>query len=192
MGQVIYQDYVLIAPFSGRKDLSSRIFSLPVSGVGRISALINGMDNELKSQRDGFWPCRSRSYLFELLYYINYSYIYIDQTDASLVSERDYFSEAVEYLNEHMRDHMTLEKITKELSINRNRLNEIFVEKTSSTCMNYFMQMRIELAKLMLKGTELMINEIGDRVGYPDANYFTKVFRQKTGMTPTEYRKKTT
>ena len=185
-GQSIYQDYSLIRAFvfGDRK----KEYELPIGGVKRFKEIMALIGKELDEQRDGFWPCRSRSRLFELLYYINYSFVYTE--NAGLDSEeRDYFSETVEYLTEHISEHMTLEKLTKELAINRNKLNEIFMEKASLTCMNYFTKMRIDLAKLMLKGTELMIGEIGDRVGYPDPNYFTKVFKQNTGLNPTEYRK---
>ncbi len=186
MGQSIYQDYSLIRAFcfGDRK----KEYELPIGGVKRFKEIIAHIGKELDEQRDGFWPCRSRSHLFELLYYINYSFIYTENEGLD-TKERDYFNETVEYLTEHISEHITLEKLTKELAINRNKLNEIFMEKASTTCMNYFTKMRIDLAKLMLKGTELMIGEIGDRVGYPDPNYFAKVFKQNTGVNPTEYRK---
>lgn len=185
-GQSIYQDYSLIMAFSSGD--RKKEYELPIGGVKRFKEIMAAIGKELDEQRDGFWPCRSRSHLFELLYYINYSFIFTE--NAGLDSkERDYFSDTVEYLTEHISEHVTLEKLTKELAINRNKLNEIFMEKSSLTCMNYFTKMRIDLAKLMLKGTELMIGEIGDRVGYPDPNYFTKVFKQNTGFNPTDYRK---
>ena len=58
------------------------------------------------------------------------------------------------------------------------------------TCHDYLLNLRLDLAKVMLTNTELPINEIGSRVGYPDANYFAKLFKNVTGRTPTQYRGK--
>lgn len=71
----------------------------------------------------------------------------------------------------------------------RNKLNGLFVKHASMTCMAYLLNLRIDLAKILLTKTELPVNEISARVGYPDANYFAKLFRQETGMTPSQYRK---
>ena len=58
------------------------------------------------------------------------------------------------------------------------------------TCMNYLLNLRVDLAKAMLINTELPINEICSRVGYSDQNYFSKLFKHVTGLTPTQYRNK--
>ena len=58
------------------------------------------------------------------------------------------------------------------------------------TCHDYLLNLRLDLAKVMLTNTELPINEISSRVGYPDANYFAKLFKNVTGRTPSQYRGK--
>ena len=56
------------------------------------------------------------------------------------------------------------------------------------TCHDYLLTLRMDLAKVMLTNTELPINEIASRVGYPDAGYFAKIFKHVTGKTPSLYR----
>ena len=97
-------------------------------------------------------------------------------------------SEIMQYLSEHISEKISLEDILKEYSINRNLLNQIFIKETSMTCLNYLEKMRMGLAQTMLAETELQIAEISDRVGYPDPNYFIKVFKKHTGVTPSKYR----
>lgn len=191
MGTAIYQDYILIKYFSDIKNLEAHVIPLPLNGLKRIKELFNSVEIELKCQKDGYWPCRSRSYMIELLYYIIYSYIEVspDSIDNSEMSEHAEFSKIVEYLNEHIEEHLTLDTLTKEFSINRNKLNELFMKQASMTALNYLLNLRIDLAKLLLTKTEIPINEISSRVGYPDSNYFTKVFNKNTGKTPSEYRK---
>ena len=56
------------------------------------------------------------------------------------------------------------------------------------TCLNYLLNLRMDLAKILLTKTELPISEIGARVGFPDPNYFAKIFRRETGVTPSRFR----
>ena len=64
----------------------------------------------------------------------------------------------------------------------------MFFKDTGKTCLNYLLSIRMDLAKLWLKETEIPISEIAERLDYLDNNYFTKVFRKHCGCSPTEYR----
>lgn len=190
LGQIIYQDYLLISGFEGAFN-ERRIIPLPVSGLKHIKGLFNSMDNELRGQKDGFWPCRSRSYLMEILHFVFYSFL-LDipvNGEEEMSSEQAEFTKIAEYLEQHLSEDITLGKITSEFAINRNKLNALFMEQTSMTCLSYLLNLRMDLAKIMLSKTELPIGEISVRVGYPDPNYFTKVFREKTGKTPSQFRR---
>lgn len=189
IGQVIYQDYILVREFSKLKKVSDRILSIPLNGFKRMSELFTSAEAELTTQRDGFWPCRSRSYLMELLYFIFYSYLEVTpDSEVTVNSEQTDFSKIVEYLNEHIEEPISLDTLTKEFMINRNKLNDLFMKQSSMTCLNYLLNLRIDLAKILLTKTEIPINEISSRIGYPDSNYFTKVFKNQVGMTPSKYR----
>ena len=47
---------------------------------------------------------------------------------------------------------------------------------------------RIERAKILLKDSEYSVQEVSDKLGFTTRNYFTRCFRELTGMTPMEYR----
>lgn len=204
----IYQDYLLIKPFE-KESNKSHIALLPgLSAYTKISKIIRLMEEELTQQSDGYWPCRSRSYTIELLSFISYvcarsaTHVVNEEcnnpkavgnlckmySEATEKEKSDIVSEIIQYLSEHIGDKVTLEDVMKEFSMNRNRLNELFVKETSMTCLAYLVKMRINLAQIMLAETELQIAEIAGRVGYPDSNYFIKVFKKHTGMTPSIYR----
>jgi len=188
VGQIIYQDYFLIRCFLS--DENKCVIPLPANSLKQIKLLFNSMDNQLIGQRDGFWPCRSRSFLIEILHFIVYSYYLVDpEEEYSEDSDKEQFTKIAEYLELHLEENISLATITKEFAINRNKLNDIFMKQTSMTCLGYLLNLRLDLAKIMLTKTELPIGEISDRVGYPDPNYFTKVFKENVGMTPSQYRK---
>lgn len=187
MGRSIYQDYLLVKYFKVSSDIKDHILALPMNGLTRLKELFTLTEKELKGQKDGYWPCRSRSYLMEMLHFVLYSYIAV--TPEFDDPDREEFSKICEYLNEHISEQITLEMLTRHFAMNRNKLNDIFLEHSSMTCLNYLMNLRIDLAKILLKRTELPISEISNRVGYPDSNYFSKLFRNMVGKTPSKYRK---
>lgn len=189
MGRTIYQDYLLIKSFEKENASPGRILPLGLSAYAKISKNIRAMNAELKEQNDDFWPCRSRSYMMELLYFISYVCAAKDTHVVEETIGNDTVSEIMQYLSEHIGERILLEDIMKEFAINRNRLNELFIKETSMTCLNYFEKMKINLSQIMLAETELQIGEIAARVGYFDGNYFTKVFKKHTGVTPNQYRK---
>ena len=188
MGSSVFQDYVLIRPFRSGDGISRKVISLPMNGLKRLKELFDDMEKELLGQLDGYWPCRSRSYLIEILHFILYSYVEVSP-DSQGDPEQDEFSRITEYLNEHISDSITLETLTRKFAVNRNKLNGLFMKQASMTCLNYLLNLRIDLAKILLTKTELPVKEISSRVGYPDPNYFAKLFRNVTGKTPSQYRR---
>lgn len=54
----------------------------------------------------------------------------------------------------------------------------------------YLNDLRMAKAVELLKDISINIKEISERVGYRDANYFTRIFKKKMGMTPSEFRNK--
>ncbi|WP_169834317.1 response regulator [Paenibacillus donghaensis] len=75
------------------------------------------------------------------------------------------------------------------LYVNVDYLGKMFTRKTGNKFSSYLVQLRMESAKrLMEQDNELRIYDIAVMLGYPeDAQYFSKVFKKYTGMTPTEY-----
>lgn len=63
-----------------------------------------------------------------------------------------------------------------------------FREETSFGISDYVKAARIERAKILLETSENSVQEISEKLGFTTRNYFTKCFREITGMTPVEYR----
>ena len=188
-GTTVYQDYCLICYFLYTKELENRIIPLSMVELNKLKSLIDSIDKELTAQHDGFWPCRSRSYLMELLFFVEFLCQDFEGKNNILSEDDTTLSLIIEYLNEHYSDSITLESVTKKFNINRNKLNAIFLLSTGKTCLNYLMDLRIDMAKIILSNTEILISEVAGRVGYPDSNYFTKIFKKQTGLTPSVFRK---
>lgn len=55
---------------------------------------------------------------------------------------------------------------------------------------DYQLKIKLQIAKELLKNTRLSVEVIAKRLGYSDSHYFSNIFHQKCGMSPTSYRKK--
>ena len=65
---------------------------------------------------------------------------------------------------------------------------KIFKQSFGHSFVSYLTDYRMQKAEELMRTSRLSIKEIGKTVGYPDPNYFTKVFRRVRGVSPSEFR----
>ena len=94
-----------------------------------------------------------------------------------------------EYIRRNFADPLDFTEIAGRYGFSGSYLARIFHIQAGVSPRQYLIDCRIFAAKKLLADTELMVNEVGSRVGYADAYYFSKVFKQNTGMSPIQYRK---
>ena len=93
-----------------------------------------------------------------------------------------------QYIKEHYAEKITLNDAAKLVHLNPVYFSILFKRKMNTNFVDYINEYRIETSKKMLQGMELSISEIADRVGIPDARYFSRLFKKHIGVTPKEYR----
>ena len=84
---------------------------------------------------------------------------------------------------------LEIRQVAEELRITPNHLNKLFRQYLGVTPSLYLQNRRLLQAETLLKNTSRTIREIAFACGFSDANYFTRCFRNKNGMTPGEYRR---
>lgn len=85
---------------------------------------------------------------------------------------------------------MNLKTIAAELNVNPNYLGQLFRAETGESFTGYLNRVRLREAKRLLSESSAQIQTIARQVGFTDKGYFTRVFRESEGLTPSEYRKK--
>lgn len=96
---------------------------------------------------------------------------------------------ALSYLEEHFNQPLELPGVAAAVFLSPNYLNRLFKMETGFTCMDYLIRLRVRRAQDLLNNTDFHINEIAQQVGYDDPYYFSRIFKQKTGIAPKKYRK---
>lgn len=93
------------------------------------------------------------------------------------------------YIHQYYAESITINDIANNFGIKRRYLTSIFQRYIGSSPIEYLTTYRIHKAQELLLLTDKQIIEIANSVGYVDNLYFSRVFKKKTGMSPTEYRK---
>jgi two-component system response regulator YesN len=96
---------------------------------------------------------------------------------------------AVSYIKEHFWEELTLEDVAQEVHFSPYYVSRLFKEELGLTFIEYLTKIRIDEAKRLLLETNMTVSEISDLVGYQDPSYFTKVFKKREGVTPTQFRR---
>ena len=92
-------------------------------------------------------------------------------------------------IQEFYQNGVTLEEIAAKLGITPEYLGTRFHQEVGMTFSAYIKDFRMKKAKELLIGTNLKLYEIAEKTGYSDPKYFSRVFKETTGMLPAEYRK---
>ena len=98
---------------------------------------------------------------------------------------------ACKYIQENFRRELSLDDVSKEVNVSPYYFSKLFKEEIGENFIDYLTGLRIRNAKELLKRPVLSIREAGLQSGYADPNYFSRIFKKQTGMTPREYREQT-
>ncbi|SFE45365.1 two-component system, response regulator YesN [Paenibacillus catalpae] len=96
---------------------------------------------------------------------------------------------AKQYIMLHFTEELSLEETAEHVHLNPHYFSKVFKQQVGATFIDYLTGLRIDKAKqLIASADELALKEVCFEVGYKDPNYFSRVFKRVTGVTPTEYR----
>ena len=96
----------------------------------------------------------------------------------------------VAYINTHFQENITLKLLKNKFYISKNTLCKNFQQVMNCSVIEYCCAVRLNEAKHLLLATDKSIEDIADLCGYSSANYFSLLFKSKTGLSPSNYRKK--
>lgn len=102
---------------------------------------------------------------------------------------RPEIKKALEYINMNYMKVVTLQQISDYSGLSRAYFSQLFKEEMNENFSNYLMRYRIEKAGHLLRSSAFKVYEIGLQCGFDSYRYFTKSFKEITGLSPADYRK---
>jgi AraC-like DNA-binding protein len=99
-------------------------------------------------------------------------------------------NDVIQVLQKNIYASLSIEEICTQTAYGRAYLFRVFKKATGKSIMEYYLALKIEKAKQLLRENELSVKEIAERLAFNEPNYFTKTFKRITGMTPTAYKRR--
>ena len=95
----------------------------------------------------------------------------------------------VDYLTPHLNESFTIQSLSEMAQVSQTSFRRLFKAHTGKSPSDYIRELRMTSAARMLLTSNREIAEIGYQVGFSDANYFSRTFRQVFGVSPHQYRR---
>ena len=118
---------------------------------------------------------------------------------SEIISEDDYkkqfcrldtFTAAVEYINRHYNEELSVNTLASKFFISPSYFSHLFKKNSGRGVIEYINEVRVSRAKGLLETTDTPIGDIALSVGFGDINYFSRKFKELTGVSPSEHRKR--
>ncbi|MFC4403044.1 response regulator transcription factor [Gracilibacillus xinjiangensis] len=125
------------------------------------------------------WLTETKTNIYQTIHKKNIS----NETSKSILK-------SIHLIEKQLGENITATEISKQINMSRSYFCICFKQVTGVTFHEYVKVSRINKAKHYLENTLEKVSIVAEKVGYKDVKYFSKLFKQETGILPSEYRKK--
>lgn len=176
-------DTMVINKFIERRNPCVRI------GINeQVIRLFDEIIEHTRTERSGYQPLISGAvvHLLGLVYSISRENFFDDQQTAV----ENMVNKARLLFRANVEQQISPEKVARELGLSYSWFRKTFKAYTGIAPGQYLIQLKIEKAKALLTNPALSIKEIAYHLNFDSSFYFSKLFKEKTGLPPEKYRKK--
>lgn len=142
--------------------------------------------HELLYHRDHEYLCIGT--LYQLFHSMIAGSLYRQEQSSHEDSSPFYIHKAIRFIQEKYAEPIKITDIAAYCGLNRSYLSRMFKDTTGDTPQEYLIRYRINKARELLTTSKWPVQHIACSVGYPDPFAFSRLFKQKTGLSPTAFR----
>lgn len=165
------------------------IYGITVFNMGKSTAFESAFEKmtlEYSLKKSGYeYYCAAL--LLQLLTIISRKYelskIHVDRESEKRINH------ALEVIYRSISVDISVDDLAKECCLSTGHFSHLFKEIVGVSPHSYIVFLRMEKARDLLLNTRLSIREVGELVGCPDQNYFSRLFKKHSGLSPSEFRK---
>lgn len=180
-------DYELFACFHHRKPDFCHYRSPSPKDYEKLLLLFNKGMEAVKSKHPAS-QLKQQMILTEILIFLNEIYaVPVDRkVHLKNLSEEDFIQDVLLFIEQRIRDEITLPQLSREFGISVNSLNGKFKKVTRMTVHQFIIQRRLQLACILLKQGKSVSDSAYDS-GFGDLSHFIRCFKANIGTTPRSY-----
>jgi len=155
---------------------------------GLVNERLNKIGEELQNKKRGY-PMQVKGELLLLTgHFLRSMELEGRETGRQLQNERRKINDILRFIEKNMTDDICLEQVAKEFQIDKFTLSKKLCVATGMNFRSLVNVQRLQKARELLETTELTALDIALECGYNNVRTFNRVFREKTGMTPSDFR----
>ena len=179
----LYENYV--HPILNHARLDRKVIQPQTVAGTEILSMLSKMENAFDEKEDGY-EFELAGNLFKIWKNL-YELLKIDGYKSTSLHD-DRFQKILMYLQRNYAEEISLNSIAAYIGLSRSECCRYFKKQSGQTISDYLLQYRIHKSMECLKGTEDTIAQIAQDCGFSYQSYYTKRFRELTGITPKQYR----
>ncbi|MBP2111580.1 response regulator transcription factor [Paenibacillus silagei] len=104
-------------------------------------------------------------------------------------SSEELFRQLEQYLQQHLYSQLSITEVALQFHVSPSYVSRIFKRHSQRTFVHYYMQLKItEACRLIAAKPELKVKELSELLAFADQHYFSKVFKEYMGVSPSEYK----
>ena len=93
------------------------------------------------------------------------------------------------YMLDNLSENITLDELSMATGFSLSTIKRIFQSQAGCGALHYFIKLKIKEAKRLIKETDMSITEISEKLGFSSIHYFSRIFKNITGVSPSQYAK---
>lgn len=160
----------------------------PIFRTKKIKELFKLIKEILKSQKNNL----ANELKIQGLFYQFFSII-VEENSVEDIEKNEqlnpYVNKALDYIKKNYWDDINVNSIIEHIGLNRSYFSNLFCKSMGITLQEYLSVFRLSRANELLDMTDESIEEIANNCGYNDPLVFSKAYKRKYGVTPTQHRK---
>lgn len=160
--------------------------NLPASNLAIVHDLIANIDKELAQKRPGYKSFASALFL-QTIGFLSRCYSSIEDPESRALLR---LGAVLDHMEFAMSRHIALEELARIAHMSPSTFKRAFKRALNASPIDYLIRMRIRKASDLLTDGKTSVKEVADAVGFDDSNYFTRQFRNITGLSPRTFQRR--
>ena len=108
---------------------------------------------------------------------------------ADVVLHHKEVRDVIEFIEQHLSQKLSLNTIAEHVNMNKSYLSRLFKKETGKNLSHFIQELRMKKAFTLLQETDLQVKEVAAAVGIDDPFYFSRIFKNVYGKSPTQLKK---
>lgn len=182
-----FQALFVLEPYYRKEHEFESRLALPPLKLKYARELLGLMENEFKEEKEGFVQAVHGLFI-ALVTFLSREYISLkNKASERMIS----FAETVAYMEVNYLRQPGLHELADMAYFSPRHFVRVFKQNYQQTPNDYLLNLRIKHACTLLRDKSRSIGQIAEESGFSDSNYFSRIFRKKTGAAPSEFRRNT-